>query len=168
MSPLSDAFLKSGTQLRDAVKAYPMGGFGLLALLLVWLAWPVHYQPKVLSPAVEDQPFAMDSPQPGKQWHPSIRGRYQSVQDRLDVTGASPNFILSVEMGSAGSGRLNLQSEDGQDLRELFAGPLQAGTWAFRWDGTGADTLPVAPGRYQIRWQRDRQSVVQSVQILGE
>jgi len=71
-------------------------------------------------------------------------------------------------MGSAGSGRLSLQSEDGQDLRELFAGPLQAGTWAFRWDGTGADTLPVAPGRYQIRWQRDKQSVVQSVQILGE
>jgi len=93
MSPLSDAFLKTGTQLRDTLKAYPVAGFGLLALLLVWLAWPVHYQPKVLAPAVEDQPFAMDSPHPGKQWHRSIKGRYQSVQDRLDVSGTSPNFI---------------------------------------------------------------------------
>jgi hypothetical protein len=167
MSRLSDTVSELYAQARRHPREAGILGGAFLVLLLLWMVWPTQDQPPVIAAAVEEQPFKQSLPSPGRRWKPGVRAQFQSVQDRLDVSGSSPNFVLSIQMESAGSGRLSLQSQDGQDLRELFAGPLKAGTWAFRWDGTGDDTLPVAPGRYQIRWQRGDQSVVQSVQILG-
>jgi hypothetical protein len=145
-----------------------MAGGAVLALGLAWAAWPTSQAPKVLNAAVDDQAFQeqVQAPAPRRAVPaPLQEASPRMALDRLDVSREGSGFVLSVHTSAPGTGRLQLMDLQGQVLRSLFSGPLQTGTWAFRWDGAGADGRALTPGQYRLAWVRGDQSVGKTVQV---
>jgi hypothetical protein len=145
-----------------------MAGGAVLALGLVWAAWPTAQEPKVVRAAVEDQAF-QEQAQPEAPRHAAPQSVQEAVAvaapDRLEVSREGSGFVLSVHANTAGTGRLQLLDLQGHVLRSLFSGPLQTGTWAFRWDGAGADGRALMPGQYRLAWERGDRTVGKTVQV---
>jgi hypothetical protein len=53
----------------------------------------------------------------------------------------------------------------GREIRDLYAGVLDPGHWAFRWDGQGADGKPVPSGEYRIQVQNGSSILSKSVNL---
>lgn len=141
-----------------------MAGGALLALGLAWAAWPTADRHPVLTAAVEEKAYE-------EQVQAPVRPKPAAVQaeapqhDRLDVTPQGSGFVLTVKLASGGDSRLELRDLQGRVLRSLYSGPLEAGTWAFRWDGTGMDGRALMPGQYRLAWARGDEVLRKTVQV---
>jgi len=74
------------------------------------------------------------------------------------------NLKVVVRQDSPGSVTVRILGPGMNEVRRLYEGPLQAGQWAFRWDGILSDGRPASPGRYLIEvdkgFTRSTQEVV--------
>lgn len=141
-----------------------MAGGALLALGVAWAAWPTADKHPVLTAAVEEKAYE-EQVQAPVQAKPAAVQAVAPRHDRLDVTPQGSGFVLTVNVAGAGAGRLELRDPQGRVLRSLFSGPLEAGHWAFRWDGTGTDGRALAPGQYRLAWARGDEMVGKTVQV---
>jgi hypothetical protein len=82
----------------------------------------------------------------------------------------SPQWVadeLSVVVETEKSSLVTVLIKDtsGREIRDLYAGVLDPGHWAFRWDGQGKDGKPVAPGDYQIQVQNGSNVLTKKIRI---
>jgi hypothetical protein len=68
----------------------------------------------------------------------------------------NPQTTIPVSVPFASEIHLTIYNILGAEVRTLFAGPVDAGRYWFRWDGTGNNGNPVASGIYLVRMTTSR------------
>ncbi len=85
-----------------------------------------------------------------------LRSTDRRARQRLDVLSCGPSparasLRLSLELPSAGAGRLEVFDVRGARVATLVDGPLSAGHNEYRWDLRASSGAPVSAGIYFAR-----------------
>jgi hypothetical protein len=137
--------------------------------LATWYWWPKMESgpvPKVLTaPKMESSPRGEEVPKP----QTPVR-----VQEKVKGLEAPPNpdfktdyrdLKVVVDQENEGPVTVRILDPSGIEVRRLYEGPLQAGKWAFKWDGILDSGLPAPPGGYQIEVQSGMVSKSREIEI---
>jgi hypothetical protein len=143
------------------------------ALLALGLGYGLSRAPErpVALASVEEKAFeervtpAAPRPRPAE---PREERVAPAVPDRLLAQRDGYGYIFTVftvEERLSGPGRLELLDLNGRSLRVLYSGPLDPGTWAFRWDGRAGDGQSLQTGRYRLEWSHGAHRLAKTVQV---
>jgi hypothetical protein len=86
-----------------------------------------------------------------------VQGQLQDVVPKAFVLGDNypnpfnPSTTIPVSIPKLSQIRLTVYNVLGQEVRTLYAGPLEAGKYLYTWDGTSESGRPVATGVYIVR-----------------
>jgi hypothetical protein len=97
----------------------------------------------------------------GKQ--PPGPGAMPSISD--DVRQSHPGLRVIVGLKAPGPVNVRVLDTSGTEVRKLYSGEMQAGRWAFEWDGFLGDGMAAIPGRYLIEVQSGGVTQYRSVVI---
>jgi len=150
-----------------------LSGAALTAALFVWFT-PRSEAPRMDTPTVVAQTKVEPPPRPESR-------RKTTAEDRkVELTLPAPtasgpqtwdagqrysrwNGVVHQKVGRLVTIRI-LGAQD-QEVRLLFAGFLQPGSWVFEWDGRNKDNVPTPAGSYFIEAQSGKDRVRKAVQI---
>ena len=94
---------------------------------------PAHGRPNLPQPTLQAPPQGASAPRVASQGFPGL--------------------AAVVHLASQGLVTARVLDAQGQELRVLFAGVLEAGSWSFAWDGRDEAGSVLPPGRYTIEVQ---------------
>lgn len=133
----------------------------LSAAGLLWKFWP---QAPVQTPLKSAAPTI----KVGVPRNPVVSAPVQpsSVQP-APVEATAEGEELSVVVGTQAKSLVTVRILDatGREVRGLFAGFVQPGQWAFKWDGDLSNGVPAPAGEYQIDVQTGSQHQYKTIRI---
>lgn len=149
---------------------HSLWGKGLMVLLVLggltawfWPAGPKRVPAEEKPPVAGTVPLEKKAPVKMKVPVPVLKKEQKPVQaSESDLVAAPPdpdfntdyrNLKVVVDQENAGPVTVRILDANGIEVRRLYNGPLQAGKWAFQWDGILGTGRAASPGSYRIEVQ---------------